>query len=151
MYWLPLIARFMGPTWGSLGADRTQVGPLLAPWTLISRTLWMTVIYQICLLVPAILNPSYIWHVIVIHKVFAIDKTLISNLCSKQRLRTLVTTFLSISPFLMWLLLLNIRLIMFVRITLFHINVYICYVELIILSHISVYIYCVELIIWSRQ
>ena len=31
-----LIARFMGPTWGPSGADRTPVGPLLAPWTLLS-------------------------------------------------------------------------------------------------------------------
>ena len=30
-----LIARFMGPTWGPTGADRTQVGPILAPWTLL--------------------------------------------------------------------------------------------------------------------
>ena len=27
----------MGPTWGPLGADRTQVGPMWAPWTLLSR------------------------------------------------------------------------------------------------------------------
>ena len=33
-----LIARFMGPTWGSSGADRTQVGTMLAPWTLLSGT-----------------------------------------------------------------------------------------------------------------
>ena len=31
-----LIARFMGPTWGPSEADRTQVGPMLAPWTLLS-------------------------------------------------------------------------------------------------------------------
>ena len=31
-----LIARFMGPTWGPSGADRTQEGPMLAPWTLLS-------------------------------------------------------------------------------------------------------------------
>ena len=31
-----LIARFMGPTWGPSGADSTQVGPMLAPWTLLS-------------------------------------------------------------------------------------------------------------------
>ena len=31
-----LIARFMGPTWGPSGSDRTQVGPMLAPWTLLS-------------------------------------------------------------------------------------------------------------------
>ena len=31
-----LIARFMGPTWGSSGANRIQVGPMLAPWTLLS-------------------------------------------------------------------------------------------------------------------
>ena len=30
-WWMtPLIARFMGPTWGPSGADRTQVGPMLA-------------------------------------------------------------------------------------------------------------------------
>ena len=31
-----LIAGFMGPTWGPSGADKTQVGPMLAPWTLLS-------------------------------------------------------------------------------------------------------------------
>ena len=35
-----LIARFMGPTWGPSGADRTQVGPMLAPWTLLCRYLY---------------------------------------------------------------------------------------------------------------
>ena len=35
---VPLIARFMGPTWGPSGADRTQMGPMLAPWTLLSGT-----------------------------------------------------------------------------------------------------------------
>ena len=36
LYSTTLIARFMGPTWGPYGADRTQVGPMLAPWTLLS-------------------------------------------------------------------------------------------------------------------
>ena len=31
-----LIARFMGPTWGLPGDDRTLVGPMLAQWTLLS-------------------------------------------------------------------------------------------------------------------
>ena len=31
-----LIAKYMGPTWGSSGANRTQVGPMLAPITLLS-------------------------------------------------------------------------------------------------------------------
>ena len=30
-----LIARFMGPRWGPPGVDRTQVGPMLAPWILL--------------------------------------------------------------------------------------------------------------------
>ena len=34
----PLIARFMGPAWGPSGAARTQVWPMLAPWTLLSGT-----------------------------------------------------------------------------------------------------------------
>ena len=37
---ITLIARFMGPTWGPSGADRTQVGPMLAPWSLLSGA-WM--------------------------------------------------------------------------------------------------------------
>ena len=32
----PPIAKFMGQTWGPSGANRTQVGPMLAPWTLLS-------------------------------------------------------------------------------------------------------------------
>ena len=35
---VPLLARFMGSTWGPSGADRTQMGPMLAPWTLLSGT-----------------------------------------------------------------------------------------------------------------
>ena len=35
-----LIARFIRPTWGPSGADRTQVGPMLAPWTLLSGYAW---------------------------------------------------------------------------------------------------------------
>ena len=31
-----LIARFMVPTWGPSGADRTEVGLILVPWTLLS-------------------------------------------------------------------------------------------------------------------
>ena len=31
-----LKARFLGPTWGPSVADRTQVGPMLAPWTYLS-------------------------------------------------------------------------------------------------------------------
>ena len=38
-----LIARFMGPTWGPSGADRTQVGPMLAPWTSLSGGLALTI------------------------------------------------------------------------------------------------------------
>ena len=30
------IARFMGPTWGPHGPCRPQMGPMLAPWTLLS-------------------------------------------------------------------------------------------------------------------
>ena len=38
----PLRATFIGPTWGPSGANRTQVGPMLALWILLSGTvsLW---------------------------------------------------------------------------------------------------------------
>ena len=36
-HWMAsLIARFKGPTWGPPRADRTQVGPMLTPWILLS-------------------------------------------------------------------------------------------------------------------
>ena len=41
-----LIARFLGPTWGPPGADRTQVSPMLATWTLLSGLL--TFLYMSC-------------------------------------------------------------------------------------------------------
>ena len=37
-----LMARFMGPAWGPYGADRTLVGPMLAPWTLLSGDIPLT-------------------------------------------------------------------------------------------------------------
>ena len=37
VYWnQSQIAKFMGPTWGPPGSCRPQMGPMLAPWTLIS-------------------------------------------------------------------------------------------------------------------
>ena len=33
------VARFVGPTWGPSGADRTQAGPMLTPWTLLSENI----------------------------------------------------------------------------------------------------------------
>ena len=38
-----LITRFIGPTWGPSGADRTQVGSMLAPWTLLSGCIITTI------------------------------------------------------------------------------------------------------------
>ena len=36
------IAKFMGPTWGPPGCCRPQIGPMLAPWTLLSGyTSWL--------------------------------------------------------------------------------------------------------------
>ena len=40
----PLIAKFMGPTWCPSGSDRTQMGPMLVPWTLLSGTLLIKVL-----------------------------------------------------------------------------------------------------------
>ena len=42
------IARFMGPTWGPAGADRTHVGPMLAHWTLLSGYVFKSQCKEIC-------------------------------------------------------------------------------------------------------
>ena len=44
---LTQIARFTWPTWGPSGADRTQVGPMLAPWTFLSGHLSLSLSYKI--------------------------------------------------------------------------------------------------------
>ena len=49
IYKLSLIARFMGPTWGRSGANRAQVGPIFAPWTLISVMLCKLHVWHIFL------------------------------------------------------------------------------------------------------
>ena len=36
---VPQVAKFMGPKWGPPGSCRPQMGPMLAPWTLLSGTL----------------------------------------------------------------------------------------------------------------
>ena len=59
-----LIARLMGPTWGPSGAGRTQVGPTLAPWTLLYEMWQPNGRHDICLegTLPGdiLLNES--WH-----------------------------------------------------------------------------------------
>ena len=45
---IPLIARFLGPTWGPSGAGRTQVGPMLAPGTLLSGIVSITLLQTLC-------------------------------------------------------------------------------------------------------
>ena len=72
VYWTSLIARFMGPTWGPFGADRTQVDPMLAPWTLLSGMPYifylpncvavydiMLIIYKTILLIVCSWNPHW--------------------------------------------------------------------------------------------
>ena len=53
-----LIARFMGPTWGPSGADRTHVGPMLAPWTLLSG------LFTLVLVIPVWFNWFYSNHIL---------------------------------------------------------------------------------------
>ena len=36
----PQIAKFMAPTWDPPGSCRPQMGPMLAPWILLSGTFW---------------------------------------------------------------------------------------------------------------
>ena len=37
------IAKFIGPTWSPSGVDRTQVGPMLTSWTLLSGYIYISV------------------------------------------------------------------------------------------------------------
>ena len=45
------IAKLMGPTWGPPGSCRPQMGPMLAPWTLLSGEIkFMSTSYEIVLM-----------------------------------------------------------------------------------------------------
>ena len=72
---LSLIARLMGPTWGPSGADRTQVGPMLAPWMLLSGSGWLlemflrkpchplsSLLKSICIHLAFSINDLCVWH-----------------------------------------------------------------------------------------
>ena len=49
----------MGSTWGPSGADRSQVGPMLAPWTLLSETvLKLTQTSNVCKLIAQLLHKA---------------------------------------------------------------------------------------------
>ena len=64
--WCTLMARFMGPTWGPSGAARTQVGPMLALWTLLAGYQCKISPVIICYLSPAAPVPPYwfgVWYV----------------------------------------------------------------------------------------
>ena len=37
---MPQISKFMGPTWGPPGSCRPQMGPMLAPWSLLSGAIY---------------------------------------------------------------------------------------------------------------
>ena len=49
-------SHFMGPMWGPPGADRTHVGPMLAPWTLLTGTLYMV---TVTVDIPTVLHPFF--------------------------------------------------------------------------------------------
>ena len=55
----PEIAKFMGPTWGPPGSCRPQVGPMLAPWTLLSGSLCLHILIKETLLQPPSLRAWY--------------------------------------------------------------------------------------------
>ena len=42
------IAKFMAPTWGPPGSCRPQMGPMLAPWTLLSRCVFIGLDSNLC-------------------------------------------------------------------------------------------------------
>ena len=75
------IARFMGPTWGPSGADRTQVGPMLAPWTLLSGELQCTLRYIIFPSHDTISNN----HFILFESLDKVRAIIVSHMCFIQQ------------------------------------------------------------------
>ena len=53
-----LIARFMGPTWDQSGANRTQVSPMLSPWTLLSGLPDKVIVSLLCFIKHIWIRPG---------------------------------------------------------------------------------------------
>ena len=53
------IAKFMGPTWGPPGSCRPQIGPMLAPWTLLSGYLSLMAQHHRAFMGRTCLQPSF--------------------------------------------------------------------------------------------
>ena len=74
-----LIARFMGPTWGPSGADRTQVGPVLAPWTLLTGLIsppsrgWVLIKIIGWLSDDAVTYSEEIWNEMILERIIWLD------------------------------------------------------------------------------
>ena len=66
---MSLIARFMGPIWGPSGADRTQVGPMLGPWTLLSgvQVYIYCVVFMAWSIIPYNDNTTYAFDNVLYH------------------------------------------------------------------------------------
>ena len=78
----PLIVRFVGPTWGPSGSDRTQVGPMLAPWTLLSGSVLSIGLYWTV--------SSWQWAIcIVLSIVFLLNHTDVYDNCESYSLSPL--------------------------------------------------------------
>ena len=57
---LTQITKFLGPTWGLTRADSAQVGPTLAPWTLLSGEVSTKKLYSLTLSQWTLAGPVYI-------------------------------------------------------------------------------------------
>ena len=55
------IARFMEPTWGPTGSCWLQMGPMLAPWTLLSGISKSLIIHWFCSILLTVLLHSAHW------------------------------------------------------------------------------------------
>ena len=80
-----LIARLMGPTWGPSGAGRNQVGPILAPWTLLSGFLKHVLKFELLYSTPVL--------------VFAAVSCQINVWSCIQKLRNYICFFFCLSGF----------------------------------------------------
>ena len=84
-YNISQIARFMGPTWGLPGDDRTQVGPMLAPWT--------EPCYQSIVLSAAVDVSNLMWNIVAIQCNYMVN---ISIKSSRGLLKQIIPIFTSI-------------------------------------------------------
>ena len=91
-----LLARFMGPTWGPPGTDRTQSGPMLVAWTLLSGVFFYHWFYNSGYIQRPFKTVGNIYAILIAYLNFITQSPPIRSAASLSQYRVIIIAFLHV-------------------------------------------------------